>query len=73
MVPNECPTQTTQKNKIESYPKEIILWERVLPSLLKALRCLDDNFLNIYHMTLSGAGTKAFCHSVESKMEGQKV
>lgn len=71
--PNEWPTQTTQKNKTERVPKEVILWDHVLPSLLKTLSCLDDNLLNIYHMTLSGARTKAFCHSVESKLEGRQV
>lgn len=69
----QWPTQTTQKSNTERKPKEVILWDRVLPSLLKTLSCLDDNLLNIYHMTLSGARTKAFCHSAESKMEGRKV
>lgn len=63
MNPNEGPTQTTKKNKMERKPELI----------LRVLSCLDDNRLNIYHMTISGAGTKAFCHSVESKMEGKKV
>lgn len=63
MNPNEGPTETTKKNKTERKP-EIIL---------RVVSCLDDNRLNIYHMTISGEGTKAFCHSAESKMEGKKM
>lgn len=73
MDPDEWPPQTTQKNKTEREPKEVILRDQVLPSLLKTLRCLDDNLLNIDHMTPSGARTKAFCHSAESKLEGGQV
>lgn len=59
MDPGKWPTQTTQKNQTErKQVKERILWDQVLPSLLKVLSCPEDNVLNIYCMTVSGAGTK---------------
>lgn len=68
---DEWPIQTTQKYKTKRKPKEIIPWNQscqvpLLPT--KAPSCLDDNLLNIYHVTLSGAGTKTFCHSDKSKI-----